>query len=68
MCFVAVVDPPDGEVPVQLPGVDVELEVVVAELEAGQREHHGLGGQLRPVTGETFEMNQKLWQDSGKSL
>ena len=43
--LVAVIDPPDSEVPVQLPGVDVELEVVVAELEAGQREHHGLGGQ-----------------------
>ena len=30
MCLVAVVDPPDGEVPVQLPGVDDKFKVVHA--------------------------------------
>ena len=48
MCFVAVVNPNDGEVPVRLPGVEVQLEVVIAELEAGQGEHHGLYDSVSP--------------------
>ena len=50
--LIPVVDPPYAEVPVQLLGVDVELQVMIGELEAGQREYYGLHHPVRPRLNE----------------
>ena len=40
--LIAIVDPPDGVVTMQLSGMDIELQMMVGELETRQRQDHCL--------------------------